>query len=373
MAVHVDKLGIENLNPNLPSIEAIIKSFLPKNIRFVSTISATREIVNGFKYELFFVMKNVDDVDEEEIYCVIDVFEKPWLIEDLRKFRKMTYNNCSLPNALENDDIVYENNPTFTNQRTELTEEELKRMEDQILSVTSSEEVTVVETSTVILEDATLNPSSKNILDGFFNMQDFLPQSTTTDAAPSSSSLSDFNMASLDEMFGIRKVDSLQAQPVREEEMQSVPTALPKNDNETLRNLEVEMKKAFSELFQSDPEFQMNIVALINRKDDAQAQKNYNQIIEIIGRKLKDKIDSYSTEQRSVVDDIVVNQNEPVFVNRKKRSNTRRFVLNDMQCQNSHEIDVLTCANCFLEVKQAALKWLKVNNFKSFFLAQRDW
>ena len=163
-------------------------------------------------------------------------------------------------------------------------------------------------------------------------------------------------MASLDEIFGIRRVDNLQAQPVREEEMQSV-TDLPKNDDETLRNLQVE--KAFSELFQSDPEFQMNIVALINRKDDTQT--NYNQIIEIIGRKLKDKIDSYSTEQRSV-DDIVVNQNEPVIVNRKKRSNTRRFVLNDMQCQNSHEIDVLTCVNCFLEVKETAHKWLKANN-----------
>lgn len=357
MAVHVDKLGnASNLNPDLPSIEAIIKTFLPKNLRYVSTIRATREIVNGFKYEISFVMKN--DADEE-IYCVIEVFEKPWLVKDLIKFRKMTYNNCSLSNAIENNDdddddrLQFENNPTFTNQRTELTDEELKRMEDQILAIKSSEEE-VVESSTVILEVATLNPSSKNILDGLFNMQDFFsqPTTTTTTDIPSSpsSSLSNFNMASLDEMFDTRRVENSHAQPVREQEMPSV-TDLPKKDNETLRNLEVEIKKAFSELFQSDPEFQMNIIALINRKDNAQAQKNYNQIIDIIGRKLKDKIDSYSAEQRVVVNDTVVNQNEPVSASRKKRSNTRRFVLNDIQCQNSHEIDVLTCANCFLEVK----------------------
>jgi hypothetical protein len=348
VAVHVNRLGVQNVNPGLPSIEAIVEPFLPKNYRFLYAVNVSREIVNGFKYEIFFVMKS--DEDDDEIYCVMDILEKPWLIKDSLKYRKMTYNNCSLTNPIDEDDRMrfqYEVNPTFVSQKTDLSEEDIRNMEDQIISLKDSEEV---ETTTVVLEDVTLNPSSKNILDGFFNMQDFIaqPQTTTTTSRPA---LSDFNMAALDEMFGIRKDESVTQHKNFESEV------APKKDNETLKHLEIEIKRAFSELFQSDPEFQMNIVALINRRDDSAAQKNFNQIIEILGRKLKDKLESYHNEQLNNNFDetendqqVTVNPNESIV--RKRRSYRNIFVVKGLNCVDSHEIDVLTCADCSLEVKK---------------------
>lgn len=321
----------------MPSIEAIITKFLPKHLHYIRTISATREIVNGFKYEIFFVMRN--DADEEDIFCVIDVIEKPWLVNSA-KYRRMTYNNCSLVNSPEDDisSLQFDINPTFSNQRTEMTEEELKQMEAQIITAaTSSEEV---ESTTIVLEDATINPSSKNILDEFFSMQNLFapPISSTTTTTTTFKPPLDLNMTSLDEIFDVKRIEPEKSQNLQVEEKEEV---------ETLKNLEVEMKKAFSELFQSDPEFQMNIIALINRKDDDEAQKNYNQILAIIGRKLKDKIDSYSQERQNVDQEttendqqVVINPNEPIVLNtsRKKRS-LNLFPI------NSHKIDETKCVD----------------------------
>lgn len=302
-------------------------------------------------------MKN-DENDDDEIYCVMDLLEKPWLIKDSRKYRKMTYNNCSLSNPIDEDDRMrfqYEVNPTFVNQKTDLSEEDLKRLEDQIITFNDSDED--IETTTVVLEDVTLNPASKNILDGFFNMQDFIAQPQTTTTTPSPS-LSNFNMATLDEMFGIRRDDTVTQHKNFESEL------APKKDNETLKHLEIELKRAFSELFQSDPEFQMNIVALINRRDD-DAQQNYNQIIEILGRKLKEKLESFQNEQQINNFDenendqqVTVNPNESI--SRKRRSNRNYFVVKDLNCVDSHEIDVLTCADCLLEVLKESFKYLFV-------------
>lgn len=344
MAVHVNQLGIESVNPELPSIEAIVEPFLPSNFRFLYAINVTREIVNGFKYEILFVMKN--DENDEETLCEMDILEKPWLVKDSRKFRKMTYNNCSLTNPIDDDDRIrfqYEVNPTFINQNSELSEEDLKRMEDQIVSLKDSDEE--IESTTVILEDATLNPSSKNILDGLFNMQDFIaqPQTTTTSLPP----LSDFNMAALDEMFGMKRDES-----VTKKSFESFGAP---NENESYKHLEIEIKRAFSELFQSDPDFQMNIIALVNRRDSPDAQNNYNQIIALLGKKLKEKIESHQNEQtrndESENDQqVTVNPNEFV-ITRKRRSSGRLLVVRDINCIDSH-IDVLTCADCSLEVNR---------------------
>lgn len=383
VAVHVNQMGIETLNPKLPSIEAIVKTFLPKNARIVDVISANREIVNGFKYEIFFVMSTTTTAEsegEEEIYCVMDILEKPWLIKDSVKYRKMTYNNCSLANPVDDDNRLqfqYEMNPVFVNQRTEMSEDDLRLMEDQIIStgddsnrrvvLSEAEDVRpteeeIVETTTVVLEDAaTLNPSSKNILDSFFNMQNLFAQSSS-ETTTTTTTESGFNMSALDEMFGVKRVENSQSQTSGVDEIQEekkyadVDAISPKRDNETLRDLEAEFKKAFSELFQSDPEFQMNIIALINRNDNLQAEKNYNQIIAILGRKLKDKLDSYAEERKSGGDQdvegeqqVTVNPNEPIVITRRKRnSNSIRFVVKEVQC--SHEIDSLICADCSLEV-----------------------
>lgn len=338
-------MGVEHINPNLPSIAVIVEPFLPKNYQFLYAINVTREIVNGFKYEIVFVTAK-NDGDDEDIFCMIDILEKPWLIKDSIKFRKMIYNNCSFEIPVDDQEAFqYEVNPSFVSQKTtDLSEEELKRMEDQIISLKDSDEEVATETTTVIFEDVTLNQQSKNILDDLFKMQDFMtaqPDQTTPSYSSTPSTLSNFDIAKLDEMI---------SETVTKKNIENTASAI-KRDNETLSHLETNIKKAFSELFQSDPEFQSNIIALVNRRDNLEAQKNYNRIIEILGKKLKDKIESYHNEQNNYE----VNDNDQQLnesnINREKRSNKFKFVVKNLNCVDSHKIDVLTCADCSLEVK----------------------
>lgn len=355
-------MGIDTLNPSLPLIEDIVKPFLPNLYQFQYAVNATREIVNGFKYEIIFVMKNEDD---NEVYCLMDVLEKPWLIKDAIKFRKMIYNNCSLLNPSDDEDRMrfeYEINPVFNNQGTDLTEEDMRYMEDQIITDKSLVETTppAVEPiiSTTSIDDVTLSPldpSSRNILDDFFNMNHYFPQpqistpvlttTTTTTTSMTSAPLSDFNMSALDGMFGMRKktVENSQAQPTDDsssssasnddEELQQRTNLNSENykdrNDESLKELEAEIKRAFSELFQSDPDFRMNIIALINRNDDSTAQKNYNYVVNILASKLKDKIESYNErrhnrnhqENENENDrQFTVDPNEQIILNRKRRS-----------------------------------------------------
>jgi hypothetical protein len=299
VAVHVDQLSVDELNPEQAMIEDIVKPFLPPHLKYLRALNATREIVNGFKYEIIFVMR---DEHEDEIYCVMDVLEKPWLMRDEKKFRKMTYNNCSLENPSDDDDQMrfqFDINPTFVNQRTELTDEDLSEMEDQIvveqprsttekISTTTEDEITL----------APLNSNSKNLLDDFFNTNNFFPPpqtSTTTSTAPP------IAMDALDEMFGMKKVENFQSEPQSRSSDESSSSddnlqqkevdEKPSSNNSTLKDLETDIKKVFSELFQTNPEFQSNIIALINRKDDTTAHKNYNFVISILASKLKDKIE----------------------------------------------------------------------------------
>lgn len=164
---------------------------------------------------------------------------------------------------------------------------------------------------------APLNPSSKNLLDDFFNMNNYFPPpqipSTIqfTTASPASPNL---NMDALDEMFGMKKVSNSQTEPkVNDDEsendnlqQQRVGEAIPTRNEAALKDLESHIKKSFSELFQTDPVFQMNIIALINRNDDSSAQKNYNYVINILASKLKDKIEMFNARQHAGDDDVQV-------------------------------------------------------------------
>lgn len=341
-------MGVDELNPELPQIQDIVKPFLPANLKFLYAINATREIVNGFKYEITFVMKNEND---EEIYCEMDVLEKPWLMRNSNKYRKMTYNNCSLENPSDDDDKIrfqYEINPTFVNQKLDLSQLDISDMEDQIVTEmprrttsvrTRTTKTTVV--STTIEDDdedettlAPLNPSSKNLLDDFFNMNNFFsppPATTSTTTTTTPKPLSNFNLDALDEMFGIKKVANSQAEPklvdssddenLQQKRVENV-NAIPLRNETALKDLEIEIKKVFSELFQTDPEFQMNIIALINRKDDLNAQKNYNYVISILTAKLKDKIETFNERRNDDEHQVTVDPlNEEI---RSKRSTNIR-------------------------------------------------
>lgn len=285
--------------------------------------------MNGLKYEILFVVK--DDQDEE-ITCAIDVLEKPWLVINSKKVREMTYNNCSLINPTDEDDktrFQYEVNPTFVNQRTEMSESDLIDMEDLIVTIKPRKTTTTRTTTTTAATTTTeaaptttteeeeevtlapLDPSSKNILDNFFNMNNYFPppstaKTTTTTPAP----LPNLNLDALDEMFGIKKVEKSQAEPrinesssdddnIEQKRVKNVENTIPTKNETALKDLEIEIKKVFSELFQSDPEFQMNIIALINRKDDTNAQKNYNYVIAILTNKLKEKIEILTERQNN--------------------------------------------------------------------------
>lgn len=321
VAVRVGLMGgVDELNRELPQIEDIVKPFLPESCRYLYALNATREIVNGFKYEITFVMLNEN---EEEVVCEMDVLEKPWLVKDSKKFRKMTYNNCSLTNPSDDEDRMrfqYEINPTFVNQRTEISGSEISDIEDQI--ITSKPKVSTT-TTTVASTPASdeyddgvtlppLDPSSKNVLDGFFNMNNYFPppQTEPTTTSTLSPLFSNFNMDSLDEMFGMKKVANSQAQPRPSDNNESSGDGdnlqqkrvdeVNATSNETaLKDLETDIKRAFSELFQTDPEFQMNIIALINRNDDTTAQKNYNYVVSILAAKLKDKIETLKRNEEN--------------------------------------------------------------------------
>lgn len=312
VAVHVDQVGIDELNPELVQIQGIIEPFLPPNNKYLRALKATREIVNGVKYEIAFVMINEHD---DEIYCEIDLIEKPWLVKDSKKFRKMTYNNCSLVNPIDDEDRMrfqYDVNPTFINQKHHISQDDIKQMEDQIVTSKPVETTTVdlsptVETTT---EDesvtlAPLNPSSKNLLDDFFNMNNYFPPPPSPETTSTMSPLPNFNLDALDEMFGMKKIENSNTgtkpndeslsgdDNLQQKRVESVETIPTKNET-ALKELEVEIKKVFSELFQSDPEFQSNIIALINRKDESTAQKNYNYVISILANKLKDRIETFN-------------------------------------------------------------------------------
>ncbi|KAL7042638.1 hypothetical protein ACKWTF_001228 [Chironomus riparius] len=324
VAVHVNQMGVDMLNPNETFAEEIVQPFIPNHFTFQYALNLTREIVNGFKYEIIFVMKNEHD---EDIYCEMDVLEKPWLTKDNKKYRKMVYNNCSLVNSVDDEErtkFEYDINPIYVNQRSEMSSDEIRLMEDEIITEKSQEDETVVteQTTTIVLEDATLSaldPSSKNILDNFFNMNHYFPH-TTASTTTTASTLDNIDMKIIDEMLESRKIEDSQAQQTHESSTNiniETTTQLDaeallnerRRNSKALKELEVEIKKTFSELFQTDPEFQTNIIALINRKDDSNVQVNYNYVVNILANKLKDKIEAYN-ERR----------NNESLANRRKRA-----------------------------------------------------
>lgn len=342
VAVHVDQLGVDELNPELTKVRDIVTPFLPANYKLSRVTNATREIVNGFKYEITFVMQN--EVGDD-VYCEMDVLEKPWLVRDLKKFRKMTYNNCSLENESDEDDRIrfqYEINPTFVDQRPEFTQVDLKDMEDQIITTKPRQTTTSSNVEDEIITLPPLDPSSKNLLDDFFTMNNYFspPQNPTTTTTSTSPPMSNLNLGALDEMFGFKKVVDSQALPQlhddkttsndddlqQEKQVESLNSSPTKNET-ALKELEDEIKKVFSELFQSDPDFQMNIIALINRRDDSTVQENYNRVISILANKLKDRIETYN-ERRSEENDaqqVTINPLNAEGETRRKRSIDPKF------------------------------------------------
>lgn len=364
-------------------MEDIVRPFLPTNYKFRYALNASREIVNGFKYEIIFA---VEDENNLEIICLVDVLEKPWLLKDSNKYRKMTYNNCSLINLPDDDDKIkntFQINPVFQNQRNDVAHADLADMEEQIIPVGSNRRViatsrgtrpTTTTTSTTEMPESStepLNTNSKNLLDDFFNMNNYFPppqnpttttttttSTTTTTTTTSLPPISNFNMDALDDIFGIKKIGQVNQMPSKEEgsgeevieekkvDLQEAGVTSVTDNEEALKELEMEIKKTFSELFQSDPDFQNNIIALINRKNDETALKNYNFVINILASKLKDKIEDYNGRNLArdqvnptIITSSDVTENHNQGETRKKRSTEANKKIWDLAEQAIDKLD----------------------------------
>lgn len=316
----------ETVNPLLPQIENIVRPFLPDGFRFVKALEVNREVVAGVKYEIIFEMLGVDD---ESQICFLNVLEKPWLTKNSKKFQTMLSNNCSLVEQEEESQFQYAINPVFSTQdreSDEMSAESLRFLEEQIIpSITT--EVAPLWTTTVRPEtdttDVTLKHSSKNMLDDFFNLNNFFQtEATGVQDQTTEKTLDQSSKDALDEMFGFKSPEKKQesgnnfASPqnsdsveetVESKKVETVKAVMkPSRGNVALNQLELEIKKSFSELFQNNAEFQHAITELIENKNGQ--QDNYNRVFNILVNNLKVKIESYTKVDEPTTETIT---NEP--------------------------------------------------------------
>uniref|UniRef100_A0A1A9WFU4 Cysteine proteinase CG12163 n=1 Tax=Glossina brevipalpis TaxID=37001 RepID=A0A1A9WFU4_9MUSC len=137
----------EYLSPNLIGVQNIASTFLPLTMNFINVIDAYREIVNGIRYEILLNAINTEENDAE-IVCRLIILEKPWLRTQWGdKVRDLQYSNCTSSAATTDSDIVDNSSPNRANNindkyvkstvfnggsRNELSDVEIKRLEDQI-------------------------------------------------------------------------------------------------------------------------------------------------------------------------------------------------------------------------------------------------
>lgn len=140
--VHVLNPGErEYLSPNLIGVQNIAMTFLPLSMNFINVIDAFREIVNGVRYEILLNAVNTED-NNADIVCRLVILEKPWLRTEWGdKVRELQHSNCTvdamgatpLPPNEVNDKYV--RSTVFNGgSRNELSDDDMKRLEDQIFS-----------------------------------------------------------------------------------------------------------------------------------------------------------------------------------------------------------------------------------------------
>uniref|UniRef100_A0A1B0A8C7 Cystatin domain-containing protein n=1 Tax=Glossina pallidipes TaxID=7398 RepID=A0A1B0A8C7_GLOPL len=144
--VHVLQPGErEYLSPNLIGVQNIAMTFLPLTMNFINIIDAYREIVNGIRYEILLNAINTEDNDAD-IVCRLVILEKPWLRTQWGdKVRELQHTNCTsstgtedradnLPNPANNNiNDKYVKSTVFNGgSRNELSNDDIKRLEDQI-------------------------------------------------------------------------------------------------------------------------------------------------------------------------------------------------------------------------------------------------
>lgn len=141
MAFHRDVSTKEILSPTLLGVNNMAMKFLPANLRLLTVISVTREIVAGVKYEL---LVNAMQEDGERIVCDLLILEKPWIVNQWgEKWRSLLHTNCTVDGVVQepstNDPAssspadTYHVNPVFNQQSVALTADRMHELEQQIL------------------------------------------------------------------------------------------------------------------------------------------------------------------------------------------------------------------------------------------------
>lgn len=313
--MQVNQQNVQQLDPTLPRLEEMVTKFLPDDKKFLRVTNATREIVRGVRFTIHFVMRESIAIDyESEIFCEIIVLEKPWLIRNNRKFSEMTSNNCSLP--VTNDRFHYVVNQAFVNSQSEPT-----NVDDQI--ITTEKSTTTTASTTIIASDdvdeattesfasPVLSGNSMSFLDSFFNVNNFLPSSSSSPSQPTESSTTAPEGASETQQEGAVKlatVDNSENSPLNSESFNdtinnngSSETGSEKQREIDTKSLEIEIRKAFSELFQNNPEFQARFISLIHRTDNSKVEENSKFIVNILTHHIKDKFETLLNQNNSIL------------------------------------------------------------------------
>lgn len=133
--------AVEELRPTLRSVSYMASSFLPAKYTLIGVISATREVVAGVRYNL---LLNANDNDEQTtVVCALEIFEKPWLTNEWgQKYKKLEYSNCTDTDSVASTPVstidekadAYDVNPVFKDRNSDMTEERLKDLEDQVIT-----------------------------------------------------------------------------------------------------------------------------------------------------------------------------------------------------------------------------------------------
>lgn len=146
----------EEINPTLKTLANIAIKYLPKNLNFLNVLSATREVVAGVRFN---IVLNANDENEFPVICELQIMEKPWLTTEWGdKYRYLEYTNCT-----EDGEAFYHNedeenlkiNSLFTHRSAEITEEKLKKLEEEILPTKSTVEYNV---ESLIINDLNKEP-----------------------------------------------------------------------------------------------------------------------------------------------------------------------------------------------------------------------
>lgn len=237
----------ETLNPLLVGLSNMAINYLPVGYKLGGVVSATREVVQGVRYN---ILVNAVTDKAEPLVCLIEVLERPWaLMQWGEKQRTLIHTNCTAEEynaAAANEENNFNFNPVFVNKGGEMTDEELKMIEGQIVvpkprttkqpdvpdfmkqlvdqivvnttpavpkavtepaivpSVTESDRPKNTKSTRAPITEATphqeddiqplqpLNDASKNILDDFFNVDTIF----RTQAQPESIAISNTNVNS---------------------------------------------------------------------------------------------------------------------------------------------------------------------------------